>query len=105
MAHPHPSRYTQRLGGQGKIYLLYRNTEHFFFQNCAINFRGFGMNAVQGNGEVVQLDDKTGTNTLGELIEASQWSADKLFYGDLHNFGHIAMCYIHDPDRSHSVLN
>jgi hypothetical protein len=51
------------------------------------------------------LDDKTGTNTLGELIEASQWSADKLFYGDLHNFGHIAMCYIHDPDRSHSVLN
>lgn len=62
------------------------------------------MNAVQGNGQVVHLDDKTGTNTLGELIEASQWSADKLFYGDLHNFGHIAMCYIHDPDRSHSVV-
>ncbi|XP_046649864.1 phenoloxidase subunit 1-like [Daphnia pulicaria] len=57
---------------------------------------------VKGNGQVVHLDDKTGTNTLGELIEASQWSADKLFYGDLHNFGHIAMCYIHDPDRSHS---
>lgn len=62
------------------------------------------MNAVQGNGQVVHLDDKTGTNTLGELIEASQWSADKLFYGDLHNFAHIAMSYIHDPDRSHSVV-
>ncbi|XP_057375654.1 phenoloxidase subunit 1-like isoform X2 [Daphnia carinata] len=57
---------------------------------------------VKANGEVVQLDETTGTNTLGELIEASQWSADKLFYGDLHNFGHIAVCYIHDPDRSHS---
>lgn len=57
------------------------------------------------DGQPIALDEKTGTNILGELIEASDWSANKLLYGDMHNFGHYAMCYVHDPDRSHSVKN
>lgn len=52
---------------------------------------------------MMPLDEETGTNILGELIEASNWSANKLLYGDMHNFGHYALCYIHDPDRSYSV--
>ena len=57
----------------------------------------------QVDGKIVPLDEETGTNILGELIEASEWSANKLLYGDMHNFGHMAICYIHDPDRSHFV--
>lgn len=58
----------------------------------------------QADGENIPLDEETGINILGELIEASNWSPNKLLYGDLHNLVHMAFCYIHDPDGGYLVM-
>lgn len=50
------------------------------------------------------LDESTGTDILGDMIEASDWSKNKLLYGDIHNMGHTALAFIHDPDGGHQVL-
>lgn len=54
-------------------------------------------------GKTIPLDEEKGIDILGDVIEAAEWSVNKLLYGDLHNFGHVALCYIHDPDRSYLV--
>jgi Hemocyanin, copper containing domain len=51
----------------------------------------------------VKLDDQTGIDILGNIIEASDWSLNKAFYGDLHNIGHVAISFIHDPNGGHQV--
>lgn len=58
---------------------------------------------MQVNGKTIALDENTGIDILGDMIEASDWSVNKILYGDLHNMGHIALAYIHDPDHGHSV--
>ena len=55
------------------------------------------------SGESVVLDEERGIDILGDRIEASEWSINKSLYGDLHNFGHLAICFIHDPDGGHMV--
>ncbi|XP_031828652.2 phenoloxidase subunit A3 [Nomia melanderi] len=50
-------------------------------------------------GERVPLTEKDGINILGNIMEASILSPNKNVYGDLHNLGHVAISYCHDPDH------
>ena len=64
---------------------------------------------VDKNGKEVILDEKTGINILGNAIEAlpldSILSINAARYGDMHNYLHVFISYIHDPDacRNQSV--
>uniref|UniRef100_A0A481MQJ5 Phenoloxidase n=1 Tax=Nipponaphis monzeni TaxID=196483 RepID=A0A481MQJ5_9HEMI len=51
------------------------------------------------NGEQVRLTETGGIDVLGNLIESSILSQNPALYGSLHNFGHNAIAYIHDPDN------
>nr|CAC44749.1 hemocyanin subunit 1 [Cupiennius salei] len=50
------------------------------------------------NGQTLRLDEEHGADILGALIEASSSSPNKGFYGSLHNWGHVMMARMHDPD-------
>jgi hypothetical protein len=54
-------------------------------------------------GGVIQLDEITGIDILGNIIEASILSPDRTYYGDLHNLGHVAISFCHDPDNRYLV--
>lgn len=45
------------------------------------------------------LDDRTGIDTLGNMMESSILSPNRQLYGDLHNMGHVFISYSHDPDH------
>ncbi|GFS43492.1 hemocyanin G chain [Trichonephila inaurata madagascariensis] len=49
-------------------------------------------------GNQVPLDEVNGANILGSIIEANSDSPNKGFYGSLHNWGHVMMARMHDPD-------
>lgn len=49
------------------------------------------------------LDEANGANLLGSIIEASSDSPNKGFYGSLHNWGHVMMARMHDPDGRFQV--
>lgn len=49
------------------------------------------------------LDEANGANILGSIIEASSDSPNKGFYGSLHNWGHVMMARMHDPDGRFQV--
>ncbi|OXU22253.1 hypothetical protein TSAR_002571 [Trichomalopsis sarcophagae] len=55
--------------------------------------------ARNGQGGVIPLDEVTGIDIIGNMMEASILSPDQTYYGDLHNLGHIAISYAHDPDH------
>ena len=48
---------------------------------------------------MVPLDEVTGIDTLGNLMESSDLSINRNVYGNLHNEGHNAISYSHDPDN------
>nr|CAC44753.1 hemocyanin subunit 5 [Cupiennius salei] len=50
------------------------------------------------NGSEIALDEAHGADILGTIIEASSSSPNKEFYGSLHNWGHVMMARMHDPD-------
>ncbi|XP_026816301.1 phenoloxidase 1-like [Rhopalosiphum maidis] len=50
-------------------------------------------------GNQVRLTETDGIDILGNLMEASILSLNPNFYGSLHNFGHDAISFIHDPDN------
>ncbi|XP_054706209.1 hemocyanin G chain-like [Uloborus diversus] len=50
------------------------------------------------DGKEIALDEANGANILGSIIEASSDSPNKGFYGSLHNWGHVMMARMHDPD-------
>ncbi|CAG9811779.1 unnamed protein product [Chironomus riparius] len=53
-------------------------------------------------GRKVALDETTGIDILGNILEASQQlSPNPNYYGDLHNMGHTIISYVHDPDHRH----
>ncbi|KZC12758.1 PREDICTED: phenoloxidase 2-like [Dufourea novaeangliae] len=54
---------------------------------------------ISTKGERIQLTEKNGIDILGNIMEASILSPNQNIYGDLHNFGHIAFAYCHDPDH------
>uniref|UniRef100_A0A1E1WVS7 Putative hemocyanin subunit n=1 Tax=Tityus obscurus TaxID=1221240 RepID=A0A1E1WVS7_TITOB len=50
------------------------------------------------DGKEIALDEEHGADILGDLIESSYESKNPVFYGSLHNMGHVMMARIHDPD-------
>lgn len=52
----------------------------------------------QKNGKRIDLNNFTGIDILGNLIERSSLSVNSRFYGNLHNSGHILIAFCHDPD-------
>lgn len=57
--------------------------------------------AVDPSGNRIVLDEVTGIDTLGNMMESSILSPNRQLYGDLHNMGHVFISYIHDPDHRH----
>ncbi|XP_043262276.1 phenoloxidase 1 [Colletes gigas] len=53
---------------------------------------------VTPNGKTKPLTEKDGIDILGNIVEASSLSPNSNVYGDLHNLGHTAISYCHDPD-------
>lgn len=51
----------------------------------------------------MDLDDVTGIDILGNMMESSELSPNRQLYGNLHGFGHLMLSYIHDP-RSHHLV-
>nr|CAC04150.1 phenoloxidase I [Pimpla hypochondriaca] len=50
-------------------------------------------------GALVPFDEKTGIDVLGNMIEASPVLSPNFgYYGSIHNRGHMAISYCHDPD-------
>lgn len=58
---------------------------------------------LQPNGRQMPLDEETGIDVLGNLMESSTISINRPYYGDLHNMGHVFIGYCHDPDHRHLV--
>ncbi|XP_055858620.1 phenoloxidase 2-like [Episyrphus balteatus] len=54
---------------------------------------------VDESGNRIPLDETTGIDTLGNMMESSILSPNRQLYGDLHNMGHVFLSYIHDPDH------
>ncbi|XP_076749949.1 phenoloxidase 1-like [Xylocopa sonorina] len=54
---------------------------------------------INMRGERIPLTEKNGIDVLGNIVEASILTPNRNLYGDLHNFGHVAISYVHDPDH------
>ncbi|XP_076646002.1 phenoloxidase 1-like [Halictus rubicundus] len=54
---------------------------------------------INMRGERVPLTEKDGIDILGNIMEASILSPNRSVYGDIHNLGHVAISYCHDPDH------
>ncbi|XP_012280424.1 phenoloxidase 2 [Orussus abietinus] len=54
---------------------------------------------INSRGERVPLTEKSGIDILGNIMESSILSINPNVYGDLHNLGHVAISYCHDPDH------
>ncbi|KAG8224780.1 hypothetical protein J437_LFUL002224 [Ladona fulva] len=52
-------------------------------------------------GQVIPLDEERGIDILGNIIESSILNVNPVMYGNLHNMGHLAIAYVHDPDGRH----
>ncbi|XP_039745914.1 phenoloxidase subunit 1 [Pararge aegeria] len=57
------------------------------------------MSVTLPNGRQMPLDEETGIDVLGNLMESSIISRNRGYYGDLHNMGHVFISYSHDPDH------
>ncbi|KRT79998.1 hypothetical protein AMK59_6392 [Oryctes borbonicus] len=53
------------------------------------------------DGKRMTLDDVTGIDIIGNILESSALSLNRPFYGNLHGFGHLMLSYIHDPKSHH----
>ncbi|XP_068623413.1 phenoloxidase subunit 1-like [Battus philenor] len=53
------------------------------------------------SGQQKTLDEQTGIDILGNIMESSSISPNQGYYGDLHNMGHVFISYTHDPDHRH----
>ncbi|XP_017877241.2 phenoloxidase 1-like [Ceratina calcarata] len=56
---------------------------------------------INTKGERIPLTEKDGIDVLGNILESSMLSPNRNIYGDLHNFGHMALSTVHDPDHRH----
>jgi len=59
---------------------------------------------INPRGERVPLTEFGGIDVLGNIMEASILSPNQNVYGDLHNLGHVAISYCHDPDHRYLVI-
>ncbi|XP_026730285.1 phenoloxidase subunit 1-like [Trichoplusia ni] len=53
------------------------------------------------NGVTIPLDEETGIDILGNIMESSAISVNRSYYGNFHNMGHVFISYSHDPDHHH----
>ncbi|XP_075147710.1 phenoloxidase 2-like [Haematobia irritans] len=53
------------------------------------------------SGNRIALDEVKGIDILGDIVEASSLSVNRLYYGNLHNMVHNLISYAHDPDARH----
>ncbi|XP_017775911.1 PREDICTED: phenoloxidase 2-like [Nicrophorus vespilloides] len=53
------------------------------------------------SGQQIPLTENEGIDILGNIMESSNLSPNRTFYGDMHNMGHVFISYIHDPDHRH----
>ena len=49
------------------------------------------------------LDDNTGIDVLGNMVESSILSPNRQLYGNLHNMGHVFISFVHDPEHKYLV--
>ncbi|CAG9811994.1 unnamed protein product [Chironomus riparius] len=56
---------------------------------------------VDARGQRRALEEQTGIDVLGDMMEASLLTPNSNYYGDLHNMGHVIISYQHDPDHRH----
>ncbi|XP_026465404.1 phenoloxidase 2-like [Ctenocephalides felis] len=56
---------------------------------------------IDRQGNRIVLDEATGIDTLGNMMESSILSPNRGLYGDMHNMGHVLISYSHDPDHRH----
>lgn len=59
--------------------------------------------ARNDKGGTVKLDEFTGIDILGNMVEATILSPNLTYYGDFHNMVHVAISYCHDPDNRYLV--
>ncbi|XP_026488582.1 phenoloxidase subunit 1 [Vanessa tameamea] len=57
------------------------------------------MAIILPNGRQMPLNEETGIDILGNLMESSIISRNRGYYGDMHNMGHVFISYSHDPDH------
>nr|CAZ66717.1 hemocyanin subunit 5a [Pandinus imperator] len=53
------------------------------------------------HGKEIPLDAEHGIDILGALLESSYDSTNRGYYGTLHNWGHVILARVHDPDGRH----
>ena len=57
------------------------------------------------DGEIDLMNAK-GIDVLGNMVESSSILTPNVdYYGVLHNYGHLAIGFIHDPEYRYNVLN
>lgn len=56
---------------------------------------------VDMGGRQISLLGNDGIDVLGNIVEASSLSPNRLLYGNLHNQGHNVISYVHDPDQKY----
>lgn len=56
---------------------------------------------VDTSGNRISLAGSEGIDILGDVVEASSLSPNRLLYGNLHNQGHNVISYVHDPDQKY----
>lgn len=54
---------------------------------------------MDSRGNRQDLTENGGIDVLGNMVEASILTPNPNVYGDLHNFGHVAVSFCHDPDN------
>ena len=56
------------------------------------------------DGTFSELDEKTGIDQLGNILESSFLTPNHDYYGDFHNNMHSLVAYCHDPDHRYLVM-
>jgi hypothetical protein len=59
--------------------------------------------AEGANGNVVSLNNSVGIDVLGSMIESSTSSPNSKFYGSIHNFCHMLLSRITDPEGKYGL--
>lgn len=58
---------------------------------------------MQAESRLLSLNNTAGINLLGEIIESSAHSVNPVYYGQLHNDGHVLLSKVTDPLQRYGV--
>lgn len=65
---------------------------------CWVNLHINEINYINTN---LNLLGDDGIDVLGNVVESSSLSPNRLLYGNLHNQGHNIISFVHDPDQKY----